>query len=154
MAKKGLKKGEIIIYKTPQNEIELEVHFEKENIWLTQNQIALLFGTQRPVITKHLKNIFQSGELEEKVVSSILEHTTKHGAIKGRTQTKNVKFYNLDAIISVGYQMPFLNVSDIKNNDIDIENAKKIDEKFNSPQHSMLGCWLEYVFSRYIGFTF
>lgn len=81
------------------------MHFEKENIWLTQNQIALLFGTQRPAITKHLRNIFQSGELEEKVVSSILEHTTDHRAIKGKTQTKNVKFYNLDAIISIGYRI-------------------------------------------------
>lgn len=103
--KNEFKKGEIIIYKTPQNEVELKVHFEKENIWLTQNQIALLFGTQRPAISKHFKNIFQGGELEEKVVSSILEHTTQHGAIKGKIQTQNVKFYNLDAIISVGYRV-------------------------------------------------
>lgn len=81
MARKDFKKGEIIIYKTPQNEVELKVRFEKENIWLTQAQIALLFGTQRPAITKHLKNIFESGELDEKVVSSILEHTTQHGAV-------------------------------------------------------------------------
>lgn len=105
MKKQDFKKGEIIIYKTPQNEVELKVHFEKENIWLTQNQIAFLFETQRPAITKHLTNIFQSGELEEKVVSSILEHTIKHGAIKGKTQTQNVKSYNLDAIISVGYRV-------------------------------------------------
>ena len=94
-----------MIYKNPQNEVELKVRFEKENIWLTQAQIALLFGTQRPAITKHLKNIFESGELDEKVVGSILEHTTKHGAIKGKTQTQSVKFYNLDAIISVGYRV-------------------------------------------------
>lgn len=105
MKKQAFKKGEIIIYKTSQNEVELKVHFENENIWLTQNQIALLFGTQRPAITKHLKNVFESGELEEKVVSSILEHTTEHGAIKGKTQTQRVKFYNLDAIISVGYRV-------------------------------------------------
>ncbi|MBI5306026.1 virulence protein RhuM/Fic/DOC family protein [Candidatus Wolfebacteria bacterium] len=97
--------GEIIIYKTPQNEVELIVKLEKETIWLTQNQIALLFGTQRPAITKHLNNIFEAGELEEKVVSSILEHTTQHGAIKEKTQTQNVKFYSLDAIISVGYRI-------------------------------------------------
>lgn len=105
MKKQNFNKGEIIIYKTPQNEVELKVYFEKENVWLTQNQIALLFGTQRPAIAKHLKNIFESGELKEKVVSSILEHTTEHGAIKGKTQTRNVKFYNLDAIISVGYRV-------------------------------------------------
>jgi len=85
--------------------VELKIKLEKETIWLTQAQIALLFGTQRPAITKHLKNIFESGELNEKVVSSILEHTTEHGAIKGKTQTQDVKFYNLDAIISVGYRV-------------------------------------------------
>lgn len=105
MSKNDFNRGEIVIYKTPQNEVELKVKLEKETIWLTQNQIALLFGTQRPAISKHLKNIFQSGELEEKVVSSILEHTTSHGAIKGKTQTKDVKFYSLDAIISVGYRV-------------------------------------------------
>lgn len=105
MKKSDLKKGEIIIYKTPKKEVELRVRFERENIWLTQSQIALLFGTQRPAITKHLKNIFQSGELKEGVVSSISEHTTEHGAIKGKTQTQKVKFYNLDAIISVGYRV-------------------------------------------------
>jgi prophage maintenance system killer protein len=106
MAKKeDFKKGEIIIYKTPKNEVELKVKLEKETIWLTQDQIAVLFGTQRPAITKHIKHIFESNELEEKVVSSILEQSTKHGAIKGKTQTKKVKFYNLDVIISVGYRV-------------------------------------------------
>ena len=64
-----------------------------------------LFGVQRPAITKHLQNIFGSGELNEKEVSSILEHTTKHDAIEGKTQTNKVTFYNLDAIISVGYRV-------------------------------------------------
>jgi len=64
-----------------------------------------LFGVQRPAITKHLKNIFESGELNEEVVSSILEHTTQHGAIQDKMQTQAVKFYNLDAIISVGYRV-------------------------------------------------
>ena len=58
-----------------------------------------------PAISKHLKNIFESGELDEKVVVSILENTTQHGALEGKTQTKTVKFYNLDAIISVGYRV-------------------------------------------------
>jgi hypothetical protein len=105
MVKNNFQKGEIIIYKTPQNEVELKVKLEKETIWLTQAQIALLFGTQRPAITKHLKNIFERGELKEKEVSSILEHTTRHGAMKGKTQTQEVKFYNLDVIISVGYRV-------------------------------------------------
>ena len=72
---------------------------ENENVWLSQQQIANLFGVQRPAITKHLKNIFESGELEENSVSSILEHTASDGK-KYKTQ-----FYNLDAIISVGYRV-------------------------------------------------
>ena len=64
MKKENFKKGEIVIYKTPQNEVELKVKLEKETIWLTQSQIALLFGTQRSAITKHLNNIFKMGENE------------------------------------------------------------------------------------------
>ena len=67
--------------------------------------MAELFGVQRPAITKHLKNIFESGELQEQVVCSVLEHTTEHGAIAGKTQTQKVKYYNLDAVISVGYRV-------------------------------------------------
>jgi prophage maintenance system killer protein len=99
MVKNNFQKGEIVIYKTPQNEVELKVKLEKETIWLTQNQIALLFGTQRPAITKHLNNIFKTGELNKNSVSSILEHTATDGKIY-KTQ-----FYNLDAIISIGYRI-------------------------------------------------
>ena len=104
MKQDNFKTGKIVIYKSKEGP-KLDVRLEEETIWLTQAQIALLFGTQRPAITKHLKNIFTAGELNEKVVSSILEQTTSHGAIKGKTQTKKVKFYNLDAIISVGYRV-------------------------------------------------
>ena len=91
--------GEIIIYRTEDGRTQLEVRLENENVWLSQQQIANLFGVQRPAITKHLRNIFESGELEENSVSSILEHTASDG--------KNYKtqFYNLDAIISVGYRV-------------------------------------------------
>lgn len=92
-------KGEIVIYKTAENEIELQVRVEKETAWLTQNQIATLFNTQRPAITKHLNNIFKSKELNKNSVSSILEHTADDGKVY-KTQ-----FYNLDAIISVGYRV-------------------------------------------------
>lgn len=91
--------GEIIIYRTEDGRTQLEVRLENENVWLSQQQIANLFGVQRPAITKHLKNIFESGELEENSVSSILEHTASDGK-KYKTQ-----FYNLDAIISVGYRV-------------------------------------------------
>jgi len=76
-----------------------------ESVWLPQKRMAELFGVQRPAITKHLKNIFQSGELNEDEVSSILEDTTQHGAIEGKTQVQEVKYYNLDAILSVGYRV-------------------------------------------------
>ncbi len=96
---------DFLLYTTPDGKVKVEIFLKDENIWLTQDKIAELFGVQRPAITKHLKNIFESGELQEQVVSSILEHTTQHGAIEGKTQTKAVKFYNLDAIISVGYRV-------------------------------------------------
>ena len=95
--------SEIILYQDAEKQIQIEVKLDGETVWLSQDQIAAVFGTQRPAITKHLKNIFTSGELNEKVVSSILEHTTKHGAMPGRTQISKVKYYNLDAIISIGY---------------------------------------------------
>ena len=91
------RKGEIVIYQTRDKEIKLEVTLELETVWLTQQQIAKLFGTQRPAITKHLHNIFKSKELQKNSVCSILEHTASDGK-KYRTN-----FYNLDAIISVGY---------------------------------------------------
>lgn len=84
---------------------KIEVVVKDETIWATQKAIATLFGVGVPAISKHLKNIFESGELEEKVVISILESTTQHGAIEGKTQTKQVKYYNLDAIISIGYRV-------------------------------------------------
>lgn len=97
--------SEIVIYQTTDKETQVEIQFEQDTFWLTQQQIADLFGTQRPAITKHIGNIFKSGELDEKVVSSILEHTTKHGAIKGKTQDVKVKHYNLDVVLSVGYRV-------------------------------------------------
>jgi hypothetical protein len=97
--------NEILLYTTPNGKVKVEIYLQNETIWLTQQKIADLFGVQRPAITKHLKNIFETGELMEEVVSSILEHTTQHGAIQGKTQETKVKFYNLDAIISVGYRV-------------------------------------------------
>ncbi|MDP3661296.1 MAG: virulence RhuM family protein [bacterium] len=96
---------EFLLYTTPNGKVKVEIFLRDENIWLTQDKIALLFGVQRPAITKHLKNIFESGELIEDQVSSILEHTTQHGALEGKTQTQSVKFYNLEAILSVGYRV-------------------------------------------------
>ena len=97
--------SQIILYTTPDGDIKVDTVLQNETIWLTQSAMAELFGVQRPAITKHLQNIFDSTELDEQVVSSILEHTTAHGAIPGKTQTKTVKHYNLDAIIAVGYRV-------------------------------------------------
>jgi hypothetical protein len=76
-----------------------------ETIWITQKAMAELFGVQTPAISKHLKNIFDQGELDKKVVVSKMETTTPHGAIQGKTQTSTTNYYNLDAIISVGYRV-------------------------------------------------
>ncbi|MDP2175373.1 MAG: virulence RhuM family protein [Bacteroidota bacterium] len=97
--------NEILLYTTPNGKVKVEIYLQNETIWLSQQKIADLFGVQRPAISKHLKNIFETGELKEEMVSSILEHTTQHGAIEGKTQEKKVKYYNLDAIISVGYRV-------------------------------------------------
>lgn len=97
--------NEIVIYQTPDNQTQVEVQFEGETFWLTQEQIGQLFERDRTVITKHIRNIFKEGELDEQVVCANFAHTTKHGAIEGKTQEKNVKYYNLDAILSVGYRV-------------------------------------------------
>ena len=99
MGKEKFDKGKIVIYQTSQKEVKLGVWIEEETVWLTQKQIAILFGTQRPAITKHLNNILKSGELDKDSVSSILEHTATDG------KTYKTQFYNLDAIISVGYRV-------------------------------------------------
>ena len=96
---------EILLYKTANQDIKLEVLIQNETIWLNQKQISELFDVKVPAISKHLKNIFQSGELDEKVVVSKMEITTQHGAMAGKQQTKDVNFYNLDAIISIGYRV-------------------------------------------------
>lgn len=94
-----------ILYNDISENISVNVILKDETIWLTQKSMAELFGVNVPAINKHLKNIFAEGELTEKVVVSNLEITTPHGAIEGKTQTRLVSFYNLDAVISVGYRV-------------------------------------------------
>jgi len=96
---------EFLLYTAPNGTVKVEVLLSNESIWLPQERMAELFGVQRPAITKHLKNIFESKELDEEVVCSIMERTTEHGAVAGLTQTQQVKYYNLDAVISVGYRV-------------------------------------------------
>ena len=98
--------SQIVLYQ-PNESISLQVKIDAshDTVWLTQQQIADLFGTKRPAITKHLRNIFNSGELEQNSVSSILEHTAADG------KTYKTQFYNLDAIISVGYRVNSINAT-------------------------------------------
>ncbi|ORU92411.1 MAG: cell filamentation protein Fic [Cycloclasticus sp. symbiont of Poecilosclerida sp. N] len=96
---------EFLLYSNGNNDIRVETYLYDETLWLPQVQIAQLFGVQVPAISKHLKNIFETEELDEKVVVSILENTTQHGAIAGKTQKTSIKYYNLDAILSVGYRV-------------------------------------------------
>ncbi|MDQ3190450.1 MAG: virulence RhuM family protein [Bacteroidota bacterium] len=97
--------GEILIYQNQEGNIKIDVRLEDETVWLTQAQISELFGKARTTITEHILNVFKEGELEEKVVCREFRHTTPHGAIEGKTQETNVKYYNLDVIISVGYRV-------------------------------------------------
>ena len=99
------KEMEMILYHSDDGDVSVNAYIKDETLWITQKAMAELFGVQVPAISKHLKNIFHDGELEERVVVSKMEITTPHGAIDGKTQTMEAKFYNLDAIISVGYRV-------------------------------------------------
>ncbi len=101
----AMKDNPLIIYKTEDGKIKIETHFENETVWLNQSQIGELFQKAKATISEHIKNIFKEGELEEPLVVRDFRTTTQHGAIKGLTQSKNVKHYNLDMIISVGYRV-------------------------------------------------
>lgn len=94
-----------VIFQTKTGKVNIEVFFHNDTIWLTQKKIAELFEKDRSVITKHLKNIFAESELDEKLVCANFAHTTQHGAIEGKTQKTEVKYYNLRAISAVGYRI-------------------------------------------------
>jgi len=94
-----------VIFQTPTGKVNIEVFFQNDTLWLSQKKMAELFEVNVPAISKHLKNIFESGELDEKVVVSILEIPTEHGAISDKTQIQKVKYYNLKVITAVGYRI-------------------------------------------------
>jgi len=100
--------GQIIIFKTEDEKVSVDVRFEDETVWLTQTQMAQLFDKAKSTISEHIKHIFEEGELDENVVVRDFRITTPHGAIKGKTQESIVKLYNLDVIISVGYRVKSL----------------------------------------------
>ena len=105
MSEEMVNGGEILLYQNGAENEVVNVVFHDENFWLTQKGMAELFGVKVPAISKHLKNIFLDEELDESMVVSKMEITTPHGAIEGKTQTNEANFYNLDAIIAVGYRV-------------------------------------------------
>ncbi|MBR7023323.1 MAG: virulence RhuM family protein [Bacteroidales bacterium] len=96
-----MKENEIVLYQRDET-VRLEVRIENETVWLNQAQMAVLFGTKRQAITKHIKNIFDCGELQKEATCSILELVRLEGS---RNVTRQIEFYNLDVIISVGYRV-------------------------------------------------
>lgn len=97
--------NQIEIYQANDGSTHINVQFEQDSVWLTQAQMAELFERDRTVIGRHISNVFSENELDENVVCANFAHTTQHGAIRGKSQSKDVKFYNLDVIISVGYRV-------------------------------------------------
>jgi len=98
-------KSEIVLYKTQEGDISIDVLVDKETVWLTQSQMGILFGRNRTVINRHIRNVFEEGELDERVSSANFAHDTQHGAMIGKTKTSYTNIYNLDVIISVGYRV-------------------------------------------------
>ena len=98
-------KNQLVLFKSKDGQVSLPVTLERETVWLSQRQMADLFGKDRTVIGRHIRNAIEEGEVDEKVVCANFAHTTRHGAMEGRTQLQNVLFYNLDVVISVGYRV-------------------------------------------------
>ena len=94
--------GDVIIYQSGQENISTNVLFKDESFWMTQKDMATLFGVSLSSVSRHLKNIFESNELDESVVIAEIAITTQHGALANKTQISTVKLYNLDAIIAIG----------------------------------------------------
>lgn len=99
------KQMEMVLYHSDEGDISVDAYIAADSIWVSQKGMAEIFGVGIPAISKHLKNIFNEGELDKEVVISKMETTTKHGAIEGKTQQNVINYYNLDAIISVGYRV-------------------------------------------------
>jgi hypothetical protein len=98
-------KGSIILYTTPDGVSKIEVTLQNETVWLTLDQMAELFQRNKSTISRHIKNVFETGELNRELVVAKNATTTRHGAIESKTQTHDVDYYNLDMIISVGYRV-------------------------------------------------
>lgn len=101
-------KSELLIYESKDGNIKLDVDLENETVWLSLEQMTRLFGRDKSVISRHIKHVFEDGELDRNMVVANFAITTKHGAIEGKTQTHSVDYYNLDVVISVGYRVKSL----------------------------------------------
>ena len=97
--------SEFLIYQAADGKITIDVRLEDETVWLTQAHMAELFGKSKQTVSEHIRNIFSEGELDEEVVVRKFRTTTRHGALEGKTQSKEVLYYNLDVVISVGYRV-------------------------------------------------
>ena len=99
------KQMEMVLYHSEAEDVYVKAYIMNESLWITQKSMAELFGIDKSGISRHLNNIFKSGELDKEVVVANIATTTQHGAIQGKTQEKDSMYYNLDAIISVGYRV-------------------------------------------------
>lgn len=97
--------SDLLMYRSENGEIRIDVKLEDETVWLSQNQMATLFGKSKSTISEHIKNVFEEGELDEKVVVRYFRTTTPHGALPDKEQSRDVRYYNLDVVISVGYRV-------------------------------------------------
>ncbi len=100
-----MQENKIIIYTTEDGSVKFDVPFDGETVWLSQDQMAELFDRNKSTISRHIKNIFEEGELDQKVVVANFATTSKHGAMEDKSQVHDVAYYNLDVIISVGYRV-------------------------------------------------
>ena len=100
-----MNKNGIMLFESRDGAVSLPVPVDSDTVWLTQDQMCQLFGRTQPVIARHIRNAFEEGEVDRKVAYAKFAYTTRHGAIAGKTQTKEVGIYNLDVIISVGYRV-------------------------------------------------
>ena len=98
-------KGQFLLYQTPDGDSQIEVKLQNDTVWLSLDRMAELFQRNKSTISRHIKNVLEDGELDEKEVVAFFATTTKHGAIEGKVQEHQVAFYNLDMIISVGYRV-------------------------------------------------
>lgn len=100
-------KGNVILYQTSDGQSKIEVTLSDDTVWLTADQMAELFQRNKSTISRHIKNVLESGELQADSVVAFFATTTQHGAIEGKTQIHTTAFYNLDMIISVGYRVNY-----------------------------------------------